>query len=288
MRRCVELLVASLVMAVIPVISAFPQKQPSPAGMGWIEFNGKNSFAVTEDEGLFNLGDRDFTIEAWIYPKDTLEKNNEWVIIAEPANFELLLVGPGNRLLEKWCKGSNFAFFFVKGFRTTMVCSIRFNDPWIFNKWHHIRLTRGKERMILYFDGQRRGSGPPEMIDNSVNNIYIGGIPGRQNSFFDGAMDEMRILTKMLEPKRQWNFEAKEIEGRLKADKDTIALWHFDDQGRLKTPLGTDIRSLLKEYGLLVVVKPWIWQASSPPHGRISRASISSYLGGEEMQEMAC
>lgn len=66
------------------------------------------------------------------------------------------------------------------------------------------------------------------MVDNSVNNIYIGGIPGRHNSFFDGAMDEIRISTKMLEPKIQWDFEAEEIEGRLKADKDTIALWHFD------------------------------------------------------------
>lgn len=232
MRRCVELLVASLVMAVIPVISVFPQNQSSPAGRGWLKFNGKNSFALAEDDGSFNLVGGNFTIEAWIYPKNTLKATDEWVIIAKPGSFELLLVGGGHRFIAE--RGSKFAIFFHIGIITMIVESHRLGGQ-IFNEWHHIAVTKGIDKRLgqqevvkIYFDGQALSLGFPLRISNSTNPVYIGGILGKSNSFFNGAMDEVHISSKMLEP------DLSRVEG----DEDTIALWHFDRPQRLADSSG--------------------------------------------------
>jgi hypothetical protein len=94
---------------------------------------------------------------------------------------------------------------------------------WIFDEWHHIAVSTGKKaQLLLYFDGQQIVSIPDSRFPvASDSDLYIGGIEEKENSFFEGAMDEIKISSKILKP---------QVRGRSKVDKDTIALWHFDKE----------------------------------------------------------
>jgi hypothetical protein len=59
MKRCFLLSTLSLTFLITFATFALAQR-PSPAGGGWLEFGGEDSFAVARDDGSFSIGNQTF------------------------------------------------------------------------------------------------------------------------------------------------------------------------------------------------------------------------------------
>jgi hypothetical protein len=219
-------------------------QEVSPAGGGWFELNGIDSFAVCWDDGSLDKDLQNFTIETWIYPKRKPKRYEWWTIAAKPESYELAFIGLNDGLHSQSVKDFGILFRVYSsepGFSTKLVAQKGqkgFPADFRFNEWHHVAAIYygGVNRLEIYIDGIHVSTGlsgiapgPPD----TPSAFYVGGANAREGEFFfgckpesfffDGCIDELGIWKKA----RKISADAEA--GFLDADRFTQALWHFDE-----------------------------------------------------------
>jgi len=234
MNRWFIPLATSIVVISLLMPAALAQEL-SPAGGGWLDLNGVDSFAICQDDDSLdkNRWLKSFTIEAWIYPRRKPGKYEWWVIAAKPGSYEFAFIGPDDRLQVQSVQdfGILYKGYINVGSSTTLVAQkgqgARFPANFKFNRWHHVAAIFFIDTGLLkiYVDGVDVRTGMVGTwfgIYDTPSAFYVGGIENREGSYFDGCIDELRILAYSIVPNPGGN-------ARRGVNRRTSALWHFDE-----------------------------------------------------------
>jgi len=254
MKKAFALLTIPAILAYFAPL-ALAQK-PSPAGGKYLDFNGKDNCAILETGKLVDAKLKAITVEAWIYLRDFPGRQENWIIAAKPDCFELSIEG------EAFDDNAPFQYsimIYKQGGKSKIGILGQIKH---LNKWRHISGSfDGTQMNRLSFDGLiERGGVFPRNLANTDLPCYIGGIEGREGSYFDGCaktkscvgvcIDEVRISSVV-----RYKNSFKPPEKLFKADGKTLALWHFngndetifkDSSGNENTLIGKGIRFPVK------------------------------------------
>jgi len=214
-------------MAILAILAPLAlARELSPAGGGYLEFNGKDNYAILENGKLVDTEFEAFTVEAWIYLRNSPEIEERcgiperWIIAAKPGCFELSVTG--------FDDGAPFKYS-VKIYKqpphklnVSEVGKEGHVDELL--KWHHISGSfDGSVVNRLSFDGSlQSGGGFGRPLANTALPFYIGGME-LLGSFFDGFIDEVRISNV-----ERYKNDFEPPKRPFEVDKNTVALWHFD------------------------------------------------------------
>ena len=122
------------------------------------------------------------------------------------------------------------------------------------NEWHHVSASFNTSSDVagLSIDGNLRTSRAiPDAGDlvYTRSPLYIGGVSGREGSYFDGFIDEVRVSNAV-----RYKDNFKLPRGFFEADRSTLALWHFDrDKGFYADSSGNGNMLMGKGVGFLPV-----------------------------------
>ncbi len=226
--------------------------EPSPAGGGWLEVQKRGGYAVANDHDDFdaNLVD-EATIEMWIYLKRAPTWRESWVLLHKEGCYLVILGGHSiggffgevNRLGENQVSNLTFHVTHPKGSSRSSRSQFKENLP--LNKWHHLAFIVGNRGIVLYLNGVRELGDPQTPhgpLPDSEFPLFIGGtgiveteflahVDAKWNKFgwlrfTGGLIDEVRVsnIARYLPEE----FFVATPRGRLEADENTLALWHFD------------------------------------------------------------
>lgn len=191
---------------------------------------GKYAFA---DYGkVFDLGDKksNLTIEGWFYFTDFPDKTNPWALIVKPGSYQIEVWGskpPGfNIQILPRPKAYTLNRIYMRNQfgNVPMIIEPSPIDKFSLRKWSHIALQLSSGKYELFFDGMRVGSSkiePGPLPAQSDLPLFIGGAPGYAS--IAGQIDEIRI-SKISRYGGNINPPVS-----FPADKDTLALWRFDE-----------------------------------------------------------
>lgn len=220
---------------------------PSPAGGNALDLSGgKQGYYYAEDINDCFDGDtlkNGMTIEFWFCPMRLTESGEGWNLIAKRPFYCIELAYFGDRENQKYMqiRYLDQAGFYGSGYWDLL------SDKKYSPEWHHIvwqfRVYGNGLEGIRFFDGEFAGSGGGSSSDFIIDNdnpLCIGGFPeGDKTSIyingnyeivdamtFDGLIDEIRISNI----ERYKANDIIDINKRLDPDKNTIALWHFDEE----------------------------------------------------------
>ena len=165
-----------------------------------------------------------YTIELWLRIDEVPPGRQEWTIFAKPDSYELFLGGPDH----PFAKGGLFVLALAvqvegDGPRDNMYMTNPDEDG-LLNGWHHFVFQGDPVGYEGGIDGTLRGGGPFLAIPDSNKSLHVGGHPARDDSFFRGAIDELRISAS----KRYEIIYLVPI-NPFQKDPETTALWHFDE-----------------------------------------------------------
>ena len=201
-------------------------RDPSPPGGGYLEFNGKDNYAILENGKLVDTEFEAFTVEAWIYLRDSPEIEERcgiperWIIAAKQGCFELSVTGFDDDAPFKY---SVKIYKQPPDMRNVSEVGKEGHADEL-NKWHHISGSfDGSVVNRLSFDGSIQSGGAfARPLANTALPFYIGGME-LLGSFFDGFIDEVRISNV-----ERYKNDFEPPKRPFEVDKNTVALWHFD------------------------------------------------------------
>lgn len=156
-----------------------------------LRFDG-NDYVAAADDDLWNLSNRDFTIEFWAnfdqpgggsigHPSDIFIGNDD---------------GPGTR--NKWffALGGGFLNFHINGSTGSRFFPLAPFSPTV-GQWYHLAITRNGNLYTIYVNGQLIASAiDTRVIPNSVAPLTIG--QAEQLGFMNGRLDEMTMYNRAL------------------------------------------------------------------------------------------
>jgi len=157
----------------------------APFGKSVVKFDGTDDYLEIPWHSDFDVGDKDYTIEAWIKTSDTVGEIVSAFNQNSPHNGWLLGVGYDN----------NDGYLVFRGYgdgnKDVAVSDIKVND----NAWHHVAFVKDDYRYAFYIDGKPQGFGTlTANIEPSKQNILIGAANNTiKNRFFNGYIDSLRI-----------------------------------------------------------------------------------------------
>ncbi len=169
------------------------------------------------------LNNTDFTIEFWVYPRQTGAANDAISAILSK---------------ETWPSTGCWSIYFGvygNGAYSDRITFLRGNT-WVeytsdsditTNAWHHIAYTYdlSEQELKLYIDGALDKTFTNIVTpDNQSNALYFGTRMGRTDWGMDGKLDEIRISDVI---RYTSNFTPKTT--KFKVDGNTLALWHLDE-----------------------------------------------------------
>lgn len=207
-----------------------------------------------------NLGSGDFTVEAWVYNRNT-----------SAQSFFLQMVQYGTQwfLGNKGLQGV--------GFGRDSNWEVLSNSPMPARRWTHVAVCRSGNTLRLFLDGviSATNSTTSSFGTESGSNLYIGG----NNSSFDGKIDELRITKGVA--RYAFNFEAPKVafpNSSVLPDGDP----NFDSVSLLIHTNGPDGSTTFQDSGpkQLTVQNPqnywygtYVQVSSRPPRGKYGRDS---------------
>ena len=234
-------------------INALPP--PSPAGGNYLVLDGKDDYAELDFNThgiLFQDEIDEFTVEAWIYPTKPPDDNITGLILCQQVRMRVVSYdNPGYKFLKQkinWKKGDLLLITDAHvagwgGDAVTPFMPITLS----LNQWHHIAFqAKGRQTTTIVNDTVKT-MGQGTIIGTDVSKFWrpkdltLGGfgekivlpnIAGFYWHSFTGYIDEVRISTVA-----RYNIDKKIVtpDEKFKKDKETIALWHFDEYGRTDT-----------------------------------------------------
>jgi hypothetical protein len=192
----------------------------SPVGGGYLKLKD-DAFAFVSDTDALQIED-EFTIEVWIYADALPQPGETWFIAGKLESYQLILQGSvGNINL------SFLSFMVCEEGQINVWTITRSVDDDICARWMHIVGIYEDGTIRLAIDGDL--SKPAEVskkISQSDAPFSVGYAEGGkwQVSHFNGMIDELRISNKV-----RYRLDFKPPSHPFKVDRDTLALWHFDE-----------------------------------------------------------
>lgn len=250
-----RILILCNILLYINTIISYALPPPSPAGGNYLVLDGKDDYAELDFNThgiLFQDEIDEFTVEAWIYPTEPPDDNITALILSQQVRMRVVSNSHTGyqRLKQKinWKKDDLLLIIdaHVAGWGGTGV------TPFIpitlsLNQWHHIVFqAKGRQTTTIVNDTVKT-MGQGTIIGTDVSKFWqpkdftLGGygekitlpnLPGFFWHSFTGHIDEVRISTVA-----RYNIDKKMVtpDEKFKKDKETIALWHFDEYGRTDT-----------------------------------------------------
>lgn len=164
--------------------------------------NGSSSIIQMADHADFNFGTGNFTVEAWIDTNtianyDTIFAKNK-ATSPDNTNFYKFDIGvvSGTTVAPRFYAAVSSSI--VAGYEVTTPVTLNDGSP------HHIVVVRNGTSLLIYFDGVSQSLTTVTAI--STNNIstgsngafIIGNDAGNTPRFFDGTVDEFRVILSAL------------------------------------------------------------------------------------------
>jgi hypothetical protein len=170
-----------------------------------VEFRVSGDLVNCGDDPSLDLGDGDFTLEAWF-------KTGH----AQSSYPSIIL--KGNPLCDG-CPPGYAIYWYTGNFNFVVDASNVVGDadragpiadaPYMDDEWHQIVGVRDKDGIYLYLDGVQVAAGP-----NNERNVNVGAdLTIGSGAFFQGVIDEVKIYNRGLsEEEVQQNFNAESRE----------------------------------------------------------------------------
>ena len=280
-----HILTCLFVIALIPLSAkAFPPA--SPAGGNYLVLDGVDDYAVLDFKTygvLLPKGTDEFTVEAWVYPTTPPDGNAYATILSQQMEI-LVLSDNGQREHMKaptddWQTGDLILFIqwhIIIGRGPAMQNTVTALSP---NQWHHIAFqSDGREAAIIVDDFAKIRNWPrgiPVAHDlahfEHPKDFTLGGF-GKKIKVFDnffwgpfaGYIDEVRISAVARYDVSKDGFTPRD---KFKKDKETLALWHFDEPGgrRIFSDASGNGRHLVGEGGARTGIP-----LAVEPHGKLT------------------
>ena len=242
-----HILTCLFLLAIIPLSTkAFPPA--SPAGGNYLVLDGVDDYAVLDFEtfGVLLPKDTDkFTFEAWVYPTTPPDGNTYAVILSQQVRMEVASDNGHWENIKKhidWQKGDLFLMIsphiMVGGKPAIQGFAIALSP----NQWHHIAFqSKEGERAIIVNDVAKILPGRLTLAHDLAHlqhpkDFTLGGfgkkikLPHGDHFWgpFAGYIDEVRISRVARYDVGKNGFTPH---SKFKKDRQTIALWHFDEPG---------------------------------------------------------
>ena len=242
-----HILTCLFLLAFIPLSAkAFPPA--SPAGGNYLVLDGVDDYAVLDFETfgvLLPKGTDEFTVEAWVYPTTPPDGNVYAMILSQQVEMSVASDNGERENIKQridWQVGDLFLFIqghitvggkpATTGFRPVAL------SP---NQWNHIAYqSKEKETATIVNDVAeilpRKTTLAHDLVGFEHPKDFVLGGYGEKIEIFDdffwgsfaGYIDEVRISTVARYDVSKDGFTPR---NKFKKDKETIALWHFDEPG---------------------------------------------------------
>ena len=230
-----QILTCLILLALIPLSAkAFPPA--SPAGGNYLVLDGVDDYAVLDFKThgvLFPKDTDEFTVEMWVYPTTPPDTNTFTTILSQQVHI----------CIEEDTQEEDLIFMIqahlpiAKGRATTPYPPI----PFTLNQWYHIAYqAKGIQTITIvndFVDIFAQGTTLAHDISGfkRPKDFTLGGF-GKKVEFhpdyfwgpFAGYIDEVRISTIARYDVNKRGFTPR---GTFKKDRQTLALWHFDEPG---------------------------------------------------------
>ena len=244
-----HILTCLFLLTLIPLnAKAFPPA--SPAGGNYLVLDGVDDYAVLDFKThgvLLPKGTEEFTVEAWIYPTTPPAGNVYAMILSQQVEMRVASDNGEWEEIKKgidWQTGDLFLLIhghiLVKG-SPAKIGRVMALSP---NQWHHIAYQsdgRTQANIVNDFAEIRKWPiGWPLAHDLAhfryPKDFTLGGF-GKKIKLphgdhfrgpFAGYIDEVRISTVARYGVNKEGFTPR---GKFKKDRQTLALWHFDEPG---------------------------------------------------------
>jgi len=179
-----------------------------------LNFDGTDDYIQTAS-AIVPAGGNEYTVEAWFYatslPTDNQEIASQWVTANPNNSFFLGFTGTGN---------------------------IRFSDDWddidigtwVAGTWHHIAAVSTSDNAYIYLDGVLRATRGSALTYTGTGSLVIARQGERDNEYFDGSIDEIRIwdtARSIIQIRQNMNKELTGMESGL------LAYYNFDEASGL-------------------------------------------------------
>ena len=197
------------------------------APCGSVYFNGIDSYISVEHNDALNPG-KTWTIEAWVM-QDIINNQNPIIRKGDETDTpSFWIYGKSSDMIDGYISTPNGGF----QYGTTATESLWLQSENAVNtmEWFHVALSKSDSQTMLFINGilQKTTDSVKTMyvIDES---LYFGARLNDNPSYFAGLIDEIRFSSTT---RYSENFTP---EKRLKADNETIAVWHFDEDSGTET-----------------------------------------------------
>ncbi len=209
----------------------------------YLSFDGSNDYVkYTDDATLGKLdGATDYTLEAWIYPRDGVVAEYDRVFQRYYSFAIVMYDGNNDGKVEDW-----YFQVYDKGSSSWKYYNTEGDATLTLDAWNHIAVINNSTdgTLKLYVNGTdvtTTGGYSNRAMPSSSNNdnLYIGQ-KGNGSSYFGGYIDEVRMLNVAITPSElhtNWS------DNRYMTNDNTAALFHFDEGSGTNTvnvPSGTD------------------------------------------------
>ena len=162
-----------------------------------LSFDGAADHIVAPSNDNLNFGTGDFTVCAWA---KTTATTGRWAQRQDIA-------GKGDPSVSGYALSadSNMAFFWIGG-----AGEVPGKSPINDGSWHYLVGVRKSSDCFLYVDGKQEGKSTNSENVSTTIDCIIAKHPTKSESYFAGAIDEIRIYNRALsEDEVKQNFEAK-------------------------------------------------------------------------------
>ena len=242
------ILTCLFLLVLIPLSAkAFPPD--SPAGGNYLVLDGVDDYAVLDFKTfgvLFPKDTDEFTVEMWVYPTTPPDLDTHAMILSQQVRMNVANGDQEGWEDDKkrmdWQKGDLILMLRAhldigRGGAVTPFHSVALSP----NQWHHIAYqAKGRETATIVNDYVHISPQSTTLAHDlskfkRPKDFTLGGF-GKKIEFhegyfwgsFAGYMDEVRISTVARYDVSKDGFTPG---GKFKKDKETLALWHFDEPG---------------------------------------------------------
>ena len=184
-----------------------------------ILFTAANSEYVTVpyDASLDATANNAVTVEAWV--KKTSAQTGQVAIVQMDNSYNLHFTSGNQPEFTIYSGGTPYSATFGTGLD---------ND-----KWYHLAGTFDGSNVNIFVDGYNRGSSSASVtIDNSANDVGIGGNVTSASNYLDGTIDEVRIWNVARTDAEIRDTMCRTISG---TETGLVAYWRFDKESDTDT-----------------------------------------------------
>ena len=148
-----------------------------------LSFDGVDDRVTIPNHSAYNVGNGNFTIEAWIKASPTSPSQS--TLLSNRVN------GSANTFLFVVCTSGTQLLLQINGVNYASSTFTNIYD----NACHHVAVTRTSGALQFFIDGVQKGGAYSTLSINTTNSLLIGyDLPDGNNTAFKGVINNVRIL----------------------------------------------------------------------------------------------